>query len=101
MQNEKTIKQDIIATIIPLITASSGFLLLYMFFTTNFWLLITGVVCGGLAGKIICIVLGYVTHKQVVSETTQSVRTLVLTMIVLLVACGGTWLWWYFFGSQW
>ncbi len=99
MQNEmtiKTAKQEIIT----LITAIIGMGFVYMVFSNNFWLLMMGVVCGGLTGKIICIVLGYVTHKQVVSETTQSVRTLVLTIVMLLFALGGTWLWWYFFGSQ-
>ena len=84
MKNEitiKTIKQELIT----LISAIIGLGFMYMVFPTNFWLLVIGVVCGGLAGKIICIVLGYVTHKQVVSETTQSVRTLVLTMIALSV----------------
>jgi len=100
MQKEitiKTIKQEIIT----LISAIIGMGFMYMVFPTNFWLLMIGVVCGGLAGKIICIVLGYVTHKQVVSETTQSLRTLVLTIVMLIFALGGTWLWWYFFGSQW
>ena len=99
MQNEitiKTIKQEIIT----LISAIIGMGFMYMVFPTNFWFLVIGVVCGGLAGKIICIVLGYVTHKQVVSETTQSVRTLVLIIVMLIFALGGTGLWWYFFGSQ-
>ena len=101
MQNEKTIKQEIITTIIPLITASSGFLLLYMVFPTNIWLLITGGVFGGLAGYIICIALGYITHKQVLSDTKKSVRSLVLTTLGLILGLVGTWLWWFFFGSQW
>ena len=100
MQKEitiKTIKQEIIT----LISAIIGMGFMYMVFPTNFWLLMIGVVCGGLAGKIICIALGYVTHKEALSDTTKSVRTLVLTIVMLIVACGGTWLWWYFFGSQW
>ena len=99
MQNEitiKTIKQEIIT----LISAIIGMGFMYMVFPTNFWLLMIGVVCGGLAGKIICIALGYVTHKQVLSDTTKSVRTLALTIVILSVGLGCTWLWWYFFGSQ-
>lgn len=99
MQNEitiKTVKQEFIT----LITAIIGMGFVYMVFSNNFWLLMMGVVCGGLSGKIICIALGYVTQKKVLSDTTKSVKSLVLTMIALIVACGGTWLWWYFFGSQ-
>jgi len=101
MQNVKTIKQEIITTIIPLITASSGFLLLYMVFPANIWLLITGGVFGGLAGYIICIALGYITHKQVLSYTMKRARSLVLATLGLILGLVGTWLWWYFFGSQW
>ena len=99
MQNEitiKTVKQEIIT----LITAIIGMGFVYIVFSNNVWLLMMGVVCGGLAGKIICIALGYVTQKEVLSDTKKSVRTLVLTLIALIVACGGTWLWWYFFGPH-
>lgn len=100
MQRHKTIKHDIVAIIIPIITGISGFLLLYMFYPSNITLLMAGGICGGLAGNIICIRLGYVTSEKALSDTKKSIRSFFLTAVGLILGLTGTWLWWLFYGSQ-